>query len=50
MAGIVSKWLILGTIFWLIGCSETITTVPECVSTGEGDSSVTCGDYIFYGY
>ena len=47
MVGIVSKWLILGSIFWLIGCSDTPTTVPDCVSAGEGDSISVCGDYYF---
>jgi hypothetical protein len=50
MAGIVSKWLILGSIFFLIGCSDNSATVPDCVSAGEGDSAVVCGDYMFYGY
>lgn len=50
MAGIVSKWLILGSIFFLIGCSDNSATVPDCVSAGEGDSTSVCGDYMFYRY
>ena len=45
MAGIVSKWLILGSIFFLIGCSDNSATVPDCVSAGTYTIISSDGEY-----
>ena len=45
MAGIVSKWLILGSIFFLIGCNDSNSTEPECSSTGTYTIISSDGEY-----